>query len=481
MDKRSILFVNDQDLAFDIKKDFLKKNVYDLEIASGYLEASKILPRKVFDVIICGLKDPILQLNLFDDAKEKNSWVRTIAVCNCPLEEFMLEMSADRITFNIIGGSLPLNLDEISLTLDKLYGLDVFGVEKYLSHKAEYLELKITDSDKKQNCLKKIAEFAGRFSQDDRFLNAVSDIIDELIMNAVYDAPCDESGNFLYDSVERVKRVVLKEEESATIRCAYDKRYLVVSVTDPFGSLDRYKFTQHLIKCINDARVRIKPGGSGVGVYKILNYISSLVINIEPGRKTEVICIVDRKWPMKEFQRRFKSFHIFSNEKEIKMTDQLTLTRKDLEDSLLISFKGILDENAHLDKIFNTEKEKIVINLRGVKRINSCGVREWVNAIKAIPVEKKIEFVECSSSMVKQFNMITNFGGRGKVTSFMAPYFCSKCDKPVEKLIAVNDYMEELLKLIPPLFACSECRERLEFDDLEEKYFQFVPRQENTT
>jgi len=162
------------------------------------------------------------------------------------------------------------------------------------------------------------------------------------------------------------------------------------------------------------------------------------------------------------------------------MVEKLSVIKEEFDDALLLAFKGNIDENAFFGRIFETDKKKIVVNLLGVKRINSCGVREWVNAIKEIPPDKQLEFVECSSLMVKQFNMITNFAGHGKIISFIAPYFCSRCNKQFEKLIVLSDYLEELLSLNAPTFPCPECRGNLEFDDLEDRYFQFILRQEET-
>ncbi|MCX5713560.1 MAG: hypothetical protein NT033_01855, partial [Candidatus Omnitrophica bacterium] len=293
--------------------------------------------------------------------------------------------------------------------------------------------------------------------------------------------PCNEKGEYIHVQSDRTKPVSLKDDESVLLRVGSDGKNLAVSVTDRFGSLERPKFVGHLVKCItsSDAQVEIKPGGSGVGVYNILQNSSSFVVNLHPLKRTEVIAILDMGSSMREFQKKAKSFHIFIAEEKIEIGETLAVERQDTQDALLINFYGIIDENAIFGRIFETDKKKIVVNLRGVKRINSCGVREWVNALRSIPQEKRLEFVECSLAMIKQFNMIANFGSHGRIRSFVAPYFCSRCNRQFEKVVVLDEHLDGLLSLKAPDFACSVCQDVLKFDDLEDKYFQFILRQES--
>lgn len=481
MEKRQVLFVNDKDLSLDLKKGFLDKNRYELETVSEYEAGLEALSVKNFGLVICGLKAVTLQADLLSAVKKRSLFIKTISIASSALDEFLIKIVHEGLSFDIIGGSPPLNLEEISITVEKLFSKDIFGIDRYLPGGAKSVELKINDSTKKSNYIDQVINFVRTFDRNQRRLRTISEIVDELLMNAIYDAPCNAKGEPLYYHIDRTEKVVLKDEEAASLKCAYDGRYLIISVSDPFGSLNKDKLIGRLIKCgtKDGVRVEIKPGGGGVGLHNILEYVNSFVINLTPKKKTEIICIIDFKRPMREFQKTFKSFHIFMSKEEIRMAEKLTITREDLDDVLSLTFEGIIDENTFLGRIFETDKRKIKINIRGVDRINSCGVREWVNAIKEIPPKKQLEFLECSLPMVKQFNMITNFEGHGKVVSFMAPYFCSQCNKQFENLIVLNKHFEEILNLKAPSFSCPECRGKLEFDDLEDKYFQFAIRQES--
>lgn len=147
-------------------------------------------------------------------------------------------------------------------------------------------------------------------------------------------------------------------------------------------------------------------------------------------------------------------------------------------DCTLITIQGEIDETAVLKGIFDARTHRITVDLSGITRINSCGIREWVSAVEGIPERCEVEFIRCSRAMVKQFDQVANFSGKGRVVSFFAPYYCEKCSVEVNILLSVPQHQDELLSNIAPEYRCEGCGELLVFDDLEERYFSFVTRQE---
>src|SRR5262249_58920428 len=91
---------------------------------------------------------------------------------------------------------------------------------------------------------------------------------------------------------------------------------------------------------------------------------------------------------------------------------------------------GVSDEDNELtDLTDRIPAGTTVIDLGEIERINSCGVRDWVNWLTK--VEKgggRVVLVECSPAIVSQINLVNNFTGQGVVKSFFAPYFCPNCD-----------------------------------------------------
>jgi hypothetical protein len=117
-----------------------------------------------------------------------------------------------------------------------------------------------------------------------------------------------------------------------------------------------------------------------------------------------------------------------------------------------------------------------VIDLAEVERINSCGVRDWVNWLGRVEAKPaKVVLVECSPPIVAQINLVTNFVGGGTIKSFYAPYFCAECNQEKVLLVDVADVAGARTgEVDPPTCRCDDCDLVMDFDDLPDSYFAFL-------
>lgn len=132
---------------------------------------------------------------------------------------------------------------------------------------------------------------------------------------------------------------------------------------------------------------------------------------------------------------------------------------------------GIIDEHADL-AFMNDLRGRVQISLKGVRRINSFGVRSWIDAIRKVPADVSLEFIECPPPVVDQMNMVAGFLGRGKVTSFFAPMACEGCGQEQDMLFKVAECKASGSKL--PTVKCPKCGKSMEVDDIEEQYLLFM-------
>ena len=133
---------------------------------------------------------------------------------------------------------------------------------------------------------------------------------------------------------------------------------------------------------------------------------------------------------------------------------------------------GVIDENADLSPMVRLGQRPIRVHLRGVRRINSFGVRAWMDAIRRVPITAKLSFVHCPPPVVDQCNMVSGFLGHGRLESFYAPMTCAECDEQIDQLFETAACRANGGKL--PVTPCPRCGRPMEVDDLEEQYLLFV-------
>ena len=139
-----------------------------------------------------------------------------------------------------------------------------------------------------------------------------------------------------------------------------------------------------------------------------------------------------------------------------------------------LKLKGILDEDNLLANLLSQIQGRLLlIDMAEIDRINSCGVRDWVNWLNQIQaLGVAVILLRCSPSVVSQANMVTNFAADAFIHSFFAPYVHPDTGDEQNVLLFTEDIRQNLPIRAPKIF--NENGEELEFDEFEESYFAFV-------
>jgi anti-anti-sigma regulatory factor len=142
-----------------------------------------------------------------------------------------------------------------------------------------------------------------------------------------------------------------------------------------------------------------------------------------------------------------------------------------------VKLGGVIDEDNELaDLADKIPRGTAVIDLGEIERINSCGVRDWVNWLSKLETSgTRSVLVECSPAIVAQINLVNNFTGNGVVKSFYVPYFCPECDEEKVLLVEATDMGPPPHE--PPTCRCDECDLVMDFDDMPDSYFAFLSNQ----
>jgi CheY-like chemotaxis protein len=260
------------------------------------------------------LRDDPKFIETFDMVEARFPRTRLVLHSTASTEDYLPLMQRRRFLRNMIAkNDEPLEPDELIITAEKLLRNDLFGLQKYLLWGIEPYSVAIRDSRNKQDYVQEVAHYASQLGCNERTIELIETIVDELVTNAIYNAPRTTSGEPKYAKRSRRETVVLEEHEAGELQFATDGDYIAIAQIDPFGSLTQDTVVSYLNRCLVKGPEQFSEatGGAGIGLFRVFQSLSKFVINIEPGKKTEVICLIDLRLSMKRFRQAAKSFHIF--------------------------------------------------------------------------------------------------------------------------------------------------------------------------
>jgi hypothetical protein len=218
---------------------------------------------------------------------------------------------------HVIGAPLAMSSDELVATAQKLLRGDVFGLEKYLGWSAAVRTVTLDNALDRPAAVAALVAGVGEAGMSERVTSLASVIADELLANAIYAAPVDDQGAHPHRAAPRDQALPLGGRSAVQLRWASDARVLAVEVGDGWGSLEP-TLPGPLIA--RSARRAGRAGGSaaiasagdagGMGLALAYACCHQLVIGVAPGRRTEVIALIDVKHRPTELGRA-PSFHLF--------------------------------------------------------------------------------------------------------------------------------------------------------------------------
>jgi DNA-binding response OmpR family regulator len=197
---------------------------------------------------------------------------------------------------NLLVHPMPVLAEELTITAQKLIRNELFGVEKYMLWGTDLEATTITKASQRATLVGDLSEQIRARGQSARVASMAMLVADELISNAVHNAPVDANGVHYRKDLPRDTELDLDERHQVRLRWGCDARYLAIEVTDSFGSLARDTVLAALSK--ND--VRESGGGAGMGVALAYRSCDHLVFNLAPGKKTEIIALIDVRHPPTE-------------------------------------------------------------------------------------------------------------------------------------------------------------------------------------
>jgi CheY-like chemotaxis protein len=286
----SILVVHPDRKTQRILQRILGVTRYSIDIADDLEQGLRLLSNltPILVVVDASAVSSPLVAEFFTQARQRGAEACMTLLGGASADQVPKILGMGAVT-NLLVHPMPILAEELTITAEKLIRNDIFGAEKYLLWGTEMKETTITRGSQRGELVHALSAAIKSRGQSARVASMAMLVADELISNAVHNAPRDPAGVFYRRELPRDQEVALDERHQVRYRWGSDARYLAIEVTDMFGSLDRDTILAALAK----SNVRETGEGAGMGISLAYRSCDHLVFNLAPGKQTQIIGLID--------------------------------------------------------------------------------------------------------------------------------------------------------------------------------------------
>ena len=216
----------------------------------------------------------------------------TVVTPHAKLVDLTGYLQDDRVNHVVVGEELDHG---VFVTAQKLLTGDIFGIEKYLPPGTPVHYARLRDFEGRGRAIQTVLDFAEEAKMRRQVRSAIGQVCEELLMNALYDAPVDANGQPVFADVDPHDRIETRSPRPVSIRYAATDQLFAIAVRDRFGRLAKNTILSYIEKCIHSPnQIDRKTYGAGLGLYLVANAAATYVVNVAFGIATEVVCTFDR-------------------------------------------------------------------------------------------------------------------------------------------------------------------------------------------
>jgi hypothetical protein len=183
-----------------------------------------------------------------------------------------------------------------------------FGLSQIVDAGIKVQTVKLISSAQKTDAVEAVRTFAVAAKFQDRMASMIANAVDELLLNAIYDAPVDQLGKPIYNTISRSTVLELTGHAEVQMAVSFDGTYISVTVTDQHGSLNKPKLLTHLSKVYvkEEYKVKSSVAGAGIGLANVFLTGGSFFFTSEAGTKTEVTIFFKKADNYRQFRDQFR-------------------------------------------------------------------------------------------------------------------------------------------------------------------------------
>ena len=177
---------------------------------------------------------------------------------------------------------------------------------------AKEVKIKLTHSDDRPKALKGVENLLAQKKFNERAIHMILQALDELILNAIFDAPMDDKGRTYRKANPRNSELLLFDREEVEVGIVLNENSFLLRVLDHFGSFSKDRALKIIQKDYASMGYKADANtqSAGLGLHEITGSGLGFLIDVRPGKYTEAVLAFPHFKSFKDMRNSFRSFSI---------------------------------------------------------------------------------------------------------------------------------------------------------------------------
>jgi CheY-like chemotaxis protein len=283
-----ILVVDDEPEMRRLIGDYLRDIEHHAvsEAGNGF-EALGLMALRPFDLILSDINMPGMRgFELLDIVRERFPAMRRILITAYNVEDYF-DLAIKYDIGNIFAKTAPFNFNELSAAVRNLLSNDIFGLDRYFEASAERVRFKVRDARSLDRRAREIAEFLGDRGRARHLEVGALELLTNAVFYGVRREPPERKDLWDLDCK-------LPHSKAIIVTAARDREKYGLSVSDEGGRLKKADVLYWMNRQARHDENGLPIGvgdAHGRGLFIARRYFDRLIINVQSGKRTEVIII----------------------------------------------------------------------------------------------------------------------------------------------------------------------------------------------
>lgn len=307
----SVITLSNREPDLEFTKAVAERNGFDFSVAATKEELEQIFAERPQCLVFWDIEDSRFAHNRFLPLISKAVKPKHVfALSNFSIFELPEVNRVTSVGHYCVRNYSDFAVDWIAKLCYPLFSPEPFGLEYYNDPAAKTTSVELASSHQKEIALKGFTKVLLAKGIHPRAVDMVAKVIDELIMNAVFDAPMNAEGVHYRREVARDSEFTLEGRERVTISMALNPSFVSIGVKDHFGSFSNQNAFEALRR--DHSKMDYKPKADtlsgGLGLQQIAASGMGVMISWKQGIATEVVICFPYYKSFKETKVAFRSF-----------------------------------------------------------------------------------------------------------------------------------------------------------------------------